>query len=69
MLYAVKGKLGKGEGLVLGTMLDLKLMQEAGEGIYNIQVSDEEMKNVISYCGEHVDLSNRWLKYFRLWVG
>jgi hypothetical protein len=27
VLYAVKGKLGKGEDLVPGAMLDLKLMQ------------------------------------------
>ena len=47
MLYAVKGKLGKGEDLVPGAMLDLKSMQEAGEKIYNIPVSDEEMKNVV----------------------
>jgi hypothetical protein len=47
VLYAVKGKLGKGEDLVPGTMLDLKSMQEAGEEIYNIPVSDEEMKNVV----------------------
>lgn len=53
MLYAVKGKLGKGEDLVPGTMFDLKSMQEAGEEIYNIPVSDEEMKNVVeSVYGE-----------------
>lgn len=28
-------------------MLDLKSMQEAGEEIYNVPVSDEEMKNVV----------------------
>ena len=48
ILYAVKGKLGKGEHLVPGAMLDLKSMQEAGEEIYNIPVSDEEMKNVVA---------------------
>lgn len=43
----------KGEDLVPGTMLDLKSMQEAGEEIYNIPVSDEEMKNVVeSVYGE-----------------
>ncbi|MFO0707164.1 MAG: hypothetical protein U0412_09945 [Nitrospira sp.] len=53
VLYAVKGKLGKGEDLVPGTMLDLKSMQDAGEEIYNIPVSDEEMKNVVeSVYGE-----------------
>lgn len=53
VLSAVKDKLGKGEGLVSGTMLDLKSMQEVGEEIYNIPVSDEEMKNVVeSVYGE-----------------
>lgn len=47
MLYAVKGKLGKGEDLAPDTMLDLKSMQDAGEEIYNIPVSDEEMKSVV----------------------
>jgi len=41
VLYAVKGKLRKGEDLVPGTMLDLKFMQEAGEEIYNVSVSDD----------------------------
>lgn len=53
VLYAVKGKLGKGEDLVPGAMLDLKSMQDAGEEIYNIPVSDEEMKSVVeSVYGE-----------------
>ncbi len=53
VLYAVKGKLGKGEDLVPGATLDLKSMQEAGEEFYNIPVSDEEMKNVVeSVYGE-----------------
>ncbi len=53
VLYAVKGKLGKGEDLAPGAMLDLKAMQEAGEEIYNIPVSDEEMKSAVeSVYGE-----------------
>lgn len=53
MLYAVKDKLGKGEDLVPGTMLDLKFMQEAGEESNNVPVSDEEMKSVVeSVYGE-----------------
>ena len=53
VVYAVKGKLGKGEDLAPGTMLDLKAMQEAGEEIYAVPVSDEEMKNVVeSVYGE-----------------
>lgn len=53
VVYAVKGKLGKGEDLAPGTILDLKSMQEAGEDIYNLPMSDEEMKNVVqSVYGE-----------------
>lgn len=47
ILYAVRGKLGKGEDLVPGTMLNLKSMQIVSEEIYNIPVSEEEMKNVV----------------------
>jgi len=48
VFYAVKGKLGKDEDHVpAGAMLDLKSMQEAGEEICNIPVSDEEMRNVV----------------------
>ena len=36
-----------------GAILDLKSMQEVGGEIYNIPVSDEEMKNVVeSVYGE-----------------
>jgi hypothetical protein len=53
IFYAVKGKLGKGEDLPPGTMLDLKSMQETDEEIYNLPASDEEMKNVVeSVYGE-----------------
>ena len=48
VVYAVKGKLGKGEDLPTGTMLNLKDMQKAGEDIYYLPVSDEEMKNVVN---------------------
>lgn len=47
-MYAVKGKLGKGEDLAPGTVLNLKDMQKAGEEIYYLPVSDEEMKNVVN---------------------
>lgn len=47
VLYAVKGNLGRGEELPAGTMLDLKKMQEQGEEIVNLPVSDEEMKKVV----------------------
>jgi len=53
VIYAVRGKLGKGEDLPPGTMLNLKSMQEAGEEIYNLPASDEEMKSVVeSVYGE-----------------
>jgi hypothetical protein len=53
VLHAVEGKLGKGEDPVPGAMINLKSLQEAGEEIYNISVSDEEMKNVVeSVYGE-----------------
>jgi hypothetical protein len=48
VVYAVKGKLGKGEDLPAGTILNLKDMQKAGEEIYYLPVSDEEMKNVVN---------------------
>lgn len=52
-LYAVKGKFGNGEDIASGTMRDLKSMQEAGEEIFNIPVSDEEMKSIVeSVYGE-----------------
>lgn len=48
VIYAVKGNLGTGEDLVPGTVLDLKAMQRSGEDIYNLPVSDVEMKKVVS---------------------
>jgi hypothetical protein len=48
VLYAIKGKLGTGEDLPAGAMVDLKQMQESGEEVYNLPVSDEEMKNVVN---------------------
>lgn len=47
VIYAVRGTLGKGEDLPPGAVLDLKKMQEAGEDIHYLPVSDEEMKSVI----------------------
>lgn len=54
VIYAVKGKLGKGEDLVPGTMLDLKTMQNTGEEIYNLPVSNEEMKRVVESVYEEL---------------
>jgi hypothetical protein len=47
VLYAIRGKTGDGEAVPAGTAVDLKKMQEAGEEIYNLPVSDEEMKKVV----------------------
>jgi hypothetical protein len=47
VLYAVKGNAGKGDDLPVGAVVDLKQMQEHGEEIYNLPVSDEEMKKVV----------------------
>jgi hypothetical protein len=47
VLYAVKGNTGKGEDLPVGAVVDLKQMQEQGEVIYNLPVSDQEMKKVV----------------------
>lgn len=46
VLYAVSGKLGKGEDLQAGTILDLEKMKREGETFYKIPVSDEEMKEI-----------------------
>ncbi len=47
VLYAVKGKLGDGADLPAGTVVDLKEMQKSGEDIYNLPVTNEEMKDVV----------------------
>ncbi|NVM22767.1 MAG: hypothetical protein HWN68_13420, partial [Desulfobacterales bacterium] len=54
VIYAVKGNLGKGEDLPAGAVLDLKALQEAGEEIYYLPVSDEEMKNVVNSIYENL---------------
>ncbi len=48
VLYAVKDTLGMGGDLVPGTVLNLNGMKNAGEEIYNIPMSDDEMKKVVS---------------------
>lgn len=47
VLYAVRGKLGKGDDLPTGAVLDLKKMREQGEEIVNLPLSDQEMKKVV----------------------
>ncbi len=53
-LYAVKGKLGKGDDLPTGAVLDLKKMQQQGEEIVNLPVSDEEMQKVVESVYENL---------------
>ncbi|MBU1168756.1 MAG: hypothetical protein KKD44_04240 [Proteobacteria bacterium] len=48
VVYGIKGNLGKGDDLIPGTVLDLNAMNQAGEEIYNLPVSDSEMKQVVS---------------------
>jgi hypothetical protein len=47
VLYGVQGKLGSGEELVPGTVLDLEAMQNKGEGFKRLPVSTDEMDGVI----------------------
>lgn len=47
VLYAVKGKKGSGEDIPAGAVVDLKKMQEGGEEIVYLPVSDGEMKAVV----------------------
>jgi len=47
VVYAVKGKLGDGDDLNGGTILNLQKMKEQGEEFQVVPVSDEEMKKVI----------------------
>jgi len=42
-----EGEHGKGDDLPVGAVVDLKKMQQQGEVIYNIPVSDAEMKKVV----------------------
>jgi len=48
VLYAVKGRTGSGEDLPIGAVVNLKKMQESGEEIYYLPVSDEEMTDVVN---------------------
>jgi hypothetical protein len=48
VLYGIKGITGGGEDLPPGAAVDLKTMQEAGEEIIYLPVSDGEMKSVVN---------------------
>jgi hypothetical protein len=47
VLYAVKGEIDDGEKVPAGAVLDLKAMQQAGETLYAVPASEEEMKRVV----------------------
>ena len=47
VIYAVQGKLGKGEDLVPGTILDLERMKKKGEVIKFLPASEEEIRRVL----------------------
>jgi len=54
VLYAVKGKTGSGDDLPVGAVVDLKKMQDSGEEIKYLPVSDEEMKKVVDSVYENL---------------
>lgn len=58
VLYAVTGKLGKGEDLPTGALLDLKQMQAAGEELRYLPVSDAEMKSVVESVYDNLPVKN-----------
>jgi hypothetical protein len=47
LLYAVKGNVDKGENIPAGAVLDLKAMHKAGETLYAVPASEEEVKRVV----------------------
>ena len=49
VLYGVQGKLGSGEELTPGTILDLEDMQNHGETFKRLPVSPDEMEGIIEY--------------------
>jgi hypothetical protein len=58
VLYAVSGKLGDGAELPTGAVLDLKQMQDEGEELKYLPVSDGEMQAVVDSVYENLPVSN-----------
>lgn len=54
VLYAVKGNLDSGEDIPAGAVLNLKKMQDAGEEIIYLPVSDEEMAHIVESTYENL---------------
>jgi hypothetical protein len=54
VVYAVKGKVSTGDELVGGAVVDLEKLRQQGEEIYNIPLSDEEMKKIVDSVYENL---------------
>jgi hypothetical protein len=54
VLYAVRGKVSSGDELAAGAAVDLKELRAQGEEIYNLPVSDEEMKKIVESVYENL---------------
>lgn len=59
VLYAVQGKLGSGEKLAPGTVLDLEKMHKQGESFKRLPVSTEELDKVIEQLPNDLEASSR----------
>ena len=58
VLYAVKGNVDKGENIPTGAVLDLKAMQRAGETLYAVPASEDEVKRVVDSLYETLPEAN-----------
>ena len=54
VIYAVQGKLNDGDDTPVGAVVDLKKMQEQGEEIRYLPVSDIEMQGVVDKTYQHL---------------
>jgi hypothetical protein len=54
VIYAVKGNVSSGNDLAGGAVVDLQKLRQQGEEIYNIQVTDEEMKKIVDSVYENL---------------
>lgn len=59
VLYAVKDTLNMGDELVPGAVLNLNDMKKSGEEIYNIPMSDDEMKKIVTETARTLPVHNQ----------
>lgn len=59
VVYAIRGKKGKGDDLPPGTALDLKKMRAAGEEVHAVPVSREEMRRVVDKMARDLPVDAR----------